>query len=144
MVVHEEFDVQIPSDTAEGHAIQERILKVLEDVEYSPRDVFSVRLALEEALVNAIKHGNGMAPDKQVRVECKVTPEEVWVRITDEGAGFNPDEVADPTDDDNLEIPGGRGIMLMRAFMSLIQYNEIGNQITLVKKRDEPQTDEAD
>ena len=62
MPVHEQFEVVIPSDTEAGQAVQERIVSRLESLEYSMRDVFGVRLALEEALVNAIKHGNGLDP----------------------------------------------------------------------------------
>ena len=75
MPVHEQFEVIIPSDTEAGQAVQERIVSRLESLEYSVRDVFGVRLALEEALVNAIKHGNGLDPDKTVRVNCLVHDE---------------------------------------------------------------------
>lgn len=135
MAPKDQFEVKIPSDTEAGHAVQERILQALEGLEYPPRDVFGVRLALEEALVNAIKHGNAMDPDKHVRVTCEVSYDQVRIEIEDEGPGFNPGEVADPTDDENLDCPGGRGIMLMRAFMNVIEYNDVGNRVTLVKLR---------
>jgi serine/threonine-protein kinase RsbW len=135
MTVHDQFEVRIPSVTSAGEAVQERILKALNELEYSPRDVFSVRLALEEALVNAIKHGNGMDPDKSVRITCEVGIEQVRIEIEDEGPGFVPSEVDDPTEDENLDRPGGRGIMLMRAFMSSISYNNSGNRVTLLKVR---------
>jgi serine/threonine-protein kinase RsbW len=135
MNLKDRFEVTIPSDTEAGHAVQERILQALEVREFPPRDVFGVRLALEEALVNAIKHGNSMNPDKVVRVACEVTQDEVRIEIEDEGPGFDPKEIADPTEDENLDCPGGRGIMLMRAFMNLIEYNPQGNRVTLVKLR---------
>lgn len=144
MAPKDQFEVKIPSDTEAGHALQERILKALEILDYPPRDVFSVRLALEEALVNAIKHGNGMDPAKQVRVSCEVTYEQVRIEIEDEGSGFDPNEVADPTDDENLDCPGGRGIMLMRAFMNVIEYNPTGNRVTLVKVRGLNNSDDED
>jgi serine/threonine-protein kinase RsbW len=133
MTVYDQFEVTIPSVTSAGEAIQERILNALNDLEYSARDVFGVRLALEEALVNAIKHGNGMDPDKSVRIACEVSGEQVRIEIQDEGPGFIPDELDDPTEDENLDRPGGRGIMLMRAFMSSVIYNQIGNHVTLIK-----------
>lgn len=144
MAPTDQFEVKIPSDTEAGHALQERILKALEVLEYPPRDVFSVRLALEEALVNAIKHGNGMDPTKQVRVACEVTYDQVRIEIEDEGTGFNPGDVADPTEDENLDCPGGRGIMLMRAFMNVIEYNPTGNRVTLVKVRGLSNDDDDD
>ena len=129
------FEITIRSRTEEGQAVQERIVKLLEKMDYPPRDVFGVRLALEEALVNAIKHGNGMDPEKSVRVDCRVAREKVRIEIEDEGIGFRPESIPDPTEDENLEKPGGRGIMLMRAFLDFVEYNDIGNRVVLVKQR---------
>ena len=110
----------IPSDLGEAERIQERIVGLLEAHEFPARDVFGMRLALEEAIVNAIKHGNGMDPEKSIRVNVLVDEERVLVEIEDEGLGFNPTDVPDPTCEENLERPGGRGIMLMRAFMTSV------------------------
>lgn len=140
MTYNEEFEVTIPSETAEGQAVQERIVGMLEERNFPVRDVFGIRLALEEALVNAIKHGNGMDPDKQVRVSCVIRPDLVRIEIEDEGEGFVPEDVPDPTEDENLEKPCGRGIMLMRAFLSAVEYNESGNCVILTKER-EPDTE---
>jgi serine/threonine-protein kinase RsbW len=129
----EHFEVTIPSDTSEGQAVQARIVEALEVREYPEKDVFSVRLALEEALVNAIKHGNRMSPDKSVEINCWISDERVRVEIQDEGEGFDRSHVPDPTLLENLERPCGRGIMLMGAFMNLIEYNEQGNKVILEK-----------
>lgn len=131
----ENFEVFIASDTAEGQAVQERIVKRLEELEFPPRDVFGVRLALEEAIVNAIKHGNGMDLSKTVRIAWTITDDRIRVVIEDQGKGFKPADVPDPTCDENLEKPCGRGIMLMRAFLNVCQYNKRGNQVTLEKIR---------
>ena len=130
-----EFDVTIPSDTSRGHEVQERILTQLEAVGFPDRDLFGVKLALEEGIVNAIKHGNGMDPSKSVFVQCAYDGIKVRVIIEDEGPGFDPGDVPDPTDDDNLEKPSGRGLMLMRAFMTTVEYNEKGNRVLLEKER---------
>jgi serine/threonine-protein kinase RsbW len=132
----EQFNVVIPSDTAKGQEVQERIVSRLEQLQYPPRDVFGVRLALEEALVNAIKHGNGMDPNKSVRIQWRIDPECVCVEIEDEGPGFIPAEIPDPTAEENLERPCGRGIMLMRSFMSRVEYSGRGNKVLLEKRRD--------
>jgi serine/threonine-protein kinase RsbW len=129
------LDITIPSDTAAGHDVQERIVGLLEQRGYPIRDVFSVRLALEEALVNAIKHGNGLDPAKSVRVHCDVGQDRVYVEIEDEGPGFVPDEVPDPTLDENIERPSGRGLMLIRSFMTSVEFNERGNLIRMEKGR---------
>jgi len=102
---------------------------------YPGKDIFAVRLGLEEALVNAVKHGNGNDPGKQVRVRYRVTPEEVVAEVEDEGQGFDPAGVADPTSPERLELPGGRGLHLMRRCLSSVRYNERGNAVTLCKRR---------
>lgn len=130
-----EFDVTIPSDTAEGHSVQEKILASLEEVGFPDKDLFGVKLALEEGIVNAIKHGNGMDPSKNVFVQCDYDGKRVRVVIEDEGPGFNPESVPDPTDDSNIDKPSGRGLMLMKAFMSHIEYNDKGNRVVLEKER---------
>lgn len=130
----EAFDVTIPSDTAKGREVQERIVKSLEAHGFAPRDVFGVRLALEEAIVNAIKHGNRMDPKKSVRIQWEVNSTFVKVSIEDQGAGFTPENVPDPTDEENLDKPGGRGIMLMKSFMTDVKYNDQGNILVMEKR----------
>jgi serine/threonine-protein kinase RsbW len=136
------FDVIIPSDTGKGREIQEQIIGSLESFGYAPRDVFGVRLALEEAIVNAIKHGNRMDPDKSVHINWEVDDAHIKVVIEDQGVGFDVTDVPDPTDEENLDKPGGRGIMLMRSFMSVVQYNGSGNILTMEKQRDEPEEED--
>lgn len=134
----QKWEEVIPSDTAAGQSVQERIIQLLETLRYDERDVFGVRLAIEEALVNAIKHGNRMDPSKTVRITCQIAPHKIRIEIEDQGEGFLPADVPDPTADENLERPCGRGIMLMRAFMSSIAYNASGNCVILEKHRSDP------
>ena len=129
-----QFDLWIPNDTAEAREVQERIIGLMEQNAWPMRECFGVRLALEEAMVNAIKHGNRMEPDKQVFIACELTAEEIMVVIEDQGEGFKPEDVPDPTEDENLENPGGRGIMLIRSFMNAVAYNDRGNRLTMIKK----------
>lgn len=133
----EEFEIRIPSSTTEGQKVQERIISRLEQIGFPSRGIFGVRLALEEALVNAIKHGNGLDPNKEVFVTCQISNDKVRVVIEDQGPGFRLQDVPDPTEDENLEKPGGRGIMLMRAFLSVVEYNERGNRVVLEKHRND-------
>ncbi len=129
-------ELTIPSDLAEARRVQERIEEALARAAYSEHDIFAIKLALEEALVNAIKHGNQMDPDKRVFVVYHVTPERFDIRITDEGEGFNPEEVPDPTLEINIERPCGRGLLLMRGFMTEVQYHGRGNVVSMAKVRD--------
>ena len=128
-------DFQIPSDTAEARRVQEEIEQQLRSLSYSDKEIFSIRLALEEALVNAIKHGNQMDRSKQVRVAYLVERERFDVFIADEGAGFDPQDVPDPTAPENLERPCGRGLMLMRHYMTAVDYNGKGNAVRMFKLR---------
>lgn len=129
------LEESFPSRTAEAKRILESILARLEGENWFPHDIFGVHLALEEALVNAVKHGNRMDEAKSVHVEVKLSPERLHVRIRDEGPGFKMEEVPDCTEDENLEKASGRGIMLMRNFMSFVEYNDIGNMVTMEKSR---------
>ena len=125
----------IPSETGAGQRVLEDVLGQLAAQEWGEHELHGVHLALEEALVNAIRHGNRSDKNKRVHVECKLSPSRLWVQIQDEGPGFNPEEVPDPTSPDRLEVPSGRGIMLMRAFMSRVEYNDIGNCVVMEKER---------
>ena len=90
------------------------------------------RVGLTEALSNAMLYGNGSDPQKRVLIEVDVRVEELAVRVTDQGVGFDPTVVPDPTLPDNLTKSGGRGIFLMKALMDEVQFNDRGNSVTLV------------
>jgi serine/threonine-protein kinase RsbW len=128
-------DLLIPSDTGEARRVQEQIERLLKIHQFGEREVFGIRLAVEEALVNAIKHGNQMDPSRKVRVAFQVSQEKFEVLIADEGEGFDPCDVPDPTAPENLERPCGRGIMLMRHYMTTVAYNERGNVVSMSKLR---------
>src|SRR3954462_5749894 len=93
--------------------VQAEIREALQSNRFGDRDQFSVELALEEALVNAIKHGNQLDPAKRVLVRYEVSGERFDIRIEDEGPGFTPVDVLDPTAPENLERPCGRGLLLI-------------------------------
>ena len=131
-------EVVIPSNTLAARAIQLRIVDLLEEHSYPSHDVMGVRLALEEVLMNAIKHGNKKDPAKVVRIQYAVTKEKVWVEVEDQGDGFRPEEVPDPTLPENLERPGGRGVFLIQRFMSAVEYSARGNQVRITKLRTAP------
>jgi serine/threonine-protein kinase RsbW len=131
-------EVTISSDLAEARRIQLEIAEAMHAAGYSEHDIFSAKLALEEALVNAIKHGNQLDNDKRVIVAHEVTPERVDIWITDEGPGFNPEEVPDPTAIENIERPCGRGLLLMKGFMSGVEYLGKGNVVHMWKIKGEP------
>ena len=124
----------IPSDLTAAKELEEQVLRELDRHGYSEVASFAVRLAMEEGLNNAIKHGNRRDQSKTVTVCYEVTAEEARITIQDEGPGFHPEDVPDPTADENLEKPCGRGIMLMHAYMDDVHYNDRGNKVFLVKR----------
>src|SRR5262249_5643267 len=98
-------------------SVLEPVAAAMTRLGYPSRDVFAVRLGLEEALVNAIKHGNRGDPGKRVRVRYRVTAEEVRAEVEDQGQGFDPDAVDDPLDEAEPARPSGRGLLLMRHYL---------------------------
>ena len=129
-------DFELPSERGASRLVTDELLDQLGRHEWSPADIFAIHLAVEEALVNAIVHGNRLDPAKLVRVSCEVSPELVRVRITDQGEGFDPASVPDCTLEERLEAASGRGVMLMRSFMTRIEYNSRGNSVLLEKRHD--------
>ena len=126
---------RFPTSTEEAKRILDGLLAQMSDRGWDEQDVFGVHLAVEEAMMNAIKHGNQLDPSKQVFVDLQLLQDQLTITIADEGDGFDPDKVPDPTDDENLELPSGRGLMLMRSFMNTIDFNERGNQVVMQKRR---------
>ena len=126
-------DVLIPSDPAEARCLQEQIERLLQDRRTNEQDIFSIKLALEEALINAIKHGNQMDRTKKVRISCRINVDRFDIHIADEGKGFDPDDVPDPMAVENLERPCGRGLMLMRHYMTEVTFNSRGNSVRMSK-----------
>ena len=126
----------IPSDYNAGREVQERILQDVERHGYSNDTAFAIRIALEEALVNAIKHGNRLDPSKKVHVESRVTPKRAEITIEDEGPGFDRASVPDPTLEENLDKCSGRGILLMEAYMNRVEWSRGGRRVHMVKKNE--------
>lgn len=117
-------------------AARDQFVEALEHGGYSPASVFAVRLAFEEALSNAFRHGHRDLPDETpVAVEYRIGPDEVEIVLEDRGPGFVVGDVPDPTLEENLELPSGRGILLIRAYMSQVEFNPTGNRIRMVYQR---------
>jgi serine/threonine-protein kinase RsbW len=89
-------------------------------------------------LTNAVKHGNAYDPEKKVTVRYAVTPETLVVIVRDEGPGFIPAAVPDPTSPERLSVPSGRGIMLLRAYMDEVEYRDKGREVRFAKHRSNP------
>lgn len=124
------------------HGVDEQSLEVEREIAQWARvclfpedEIAKIRIAVKEAVTNAYFHGNRQDPTKRVLVEYSVNNEEVRVRVSDEGTGFDPAEVPDPKAPERLTEPGGRGLLLLRELMTGVQYSPTGNQVEFWKRR---------
>jgi serine/threonine-protein kinase RsbW len=129
------IDMVIASDPVDARRVQDEIEVALKANQFTEKEIFGIRLALEEALVNAIKHGNNLDKSKKVHIAYGVRPERFDIRIMDEGPGFDPEDVPDPTAFENLERPCGRGLMLMRHYMNVVTFGPRGKPVHMSKLR---------
>lgn len=131
--------VVVESTQSSVVGVSRRIIAELEDNNFSQEDIFAVHLALEEAFLNAMKHGNKMDPKKEIKVDYLVTTDRVEISMMDEGEGFEPKDIPDPRRGENLYKMEGRGLLLMRSYMDVIEYNESGNCVRMVRYKEKPQ-----
>jgi FixJ family two-component response regulator len=134
--IHQTTHIETPSRVAYIPDIVYQIASSAVAVGFCQHDLDSnVKLALVEALTNAIEHGNQRQRGKMVKVDASLTSGTLKVTIADEGPGFDHKNQADPTSEENLLSERGRGIFLMRSIMDDVHYNEAGNAVTLLKHR---------
>ncbi len=135
IAVDKPVKITIASDQSAVRSLQDRVLKEMSHHAYDQQHQFAVKLAMEESLINAIKHGNRSDPKKKVIVEYLVGPSEVMLSVEDEGPGFQRHEVPDPTLDENIEKCSGRGILLIEAYMSSVSWSRGGRRVEMVFKK---------
>lgn len=128
--------ITLPPGRDDAQRLGDTVLEAVAAAGYPKAAQFAIRLALEEAVVNAFKHGHRELPgDVPIHVEYDVTPERVRIAVQDQGPGFDPGRVPDPTLDENLEVPSGRGLMLIRAYMTEAHHNDAGNRLEMTFDR---------
>ena len=127
--------VVVGGRTSAIESVCRKILTQLKDKGYNEKDIFAIHLALEEAFVNAVNHGNKKDPEKEVKIEYVVNDDKTEIFVSDQGEGFDSNDIPDPRCGDNLYKPGGRGIFLIKAFMDSVEYENNGTKIHMVKKR---------
>ncbi|MCU0707933.1 MAG: ATP-binding protein [Pirellula sp.] len=137
------LDKILPSELDAGHAVIDQLMAALETAGWMGRDLFHVQMAIEEAVVNAIEHGNKRDASKQVHVIFHVFQDRAELSITDQGNGFDHHNIADPTEEERLEQPRGRGVMLIRELMSEAKYNEKGNSLWMLKRRSPDESEDG-
>ena len=126
---------EIKSQSSELGKVCRQILAEAASSSFSGDDIFAIHLALEEAFVNAVKHGNKNDSNKKVSIDYSITDDKFEITVSDEGQGFHPDGVADPRSDENLCKSTGRGLLLIRSYMDKVEYSQKGNAIFMVKNK---------
>jgi serine/threonine-protein kinase RsbW len=136
--VHEKIEFELPSDLGLMNGVldylQERVAK-LGLIQPERSNLF---VALDEAFVNAVKHGNKNDPAKLVKISAELSPKEASFTVEDEGQGFDIREIPDPCDPANLFRTSGRGVLLIYNIMDEVEYNAQGNRVKMVKRPDAP------
>jgi len=129
-------ELTIPSDPEELPKVDEIAEKVAIEMKF-PKDLRDdIAIAVTEAVNNAIIHGNHEAPDKKVHITFTSQPDGLKVRVIDEGDGFDPDKMPDPTSPENILLEQGRGVFIIKHLMDYTEFKKVrgGMQITMVKK----------
>jgi len=136
--------LEIPTDV---RSIEDAVDYVMERCRtcetYQKRLRLNFRVGLTEALTNAMLYGNEYDPSKRVRVEVTLERGRLEARVTDQGRGFDPSTIPDPTEPENILKSGGRGLFLMRQLLDEVSYNDQGNQVTLVLRLEQGSALEA-
>ena len=138
---HERIDFVIPSLISLMHGILEYLMKRVEKLGVINPEDSNLFVALDEAFVNAVKHGNKFDMAKRVRIGVDISPEKARFTIEDEGEGFDVQSIPDPTDPQNLFKSSGRGVMFIYNIMDEVAYNTRGNRLTMVKLQNKEDTE---
>ncbi len=124
---------ELPSSLSAYHEFVQGVLEKLQVLGWEKGVLFGIHMALEESISNAIRHGNKEDTQKKVLVECELSASRFWIKVCDEGEGYSPDKVPDCRDEDHIELPGGRGLALMRAYMTTVEHSECGCCVMMEK-----------
>ncbi len=116
-------------------ALLEELCEVLERLEWPTADVFGIQMAVEEAVSNAYQHGNLEGKLGDVELQWLIDANTFHFEVRDQGQGFDESIVPDPTDAENLEKLTGRGLLLMRKFMTAVKFEDGGRLVVLQKTR---------
>jgi serine/threonine-protein kinase RsbW len=134
--VHEKIEFELPSDLALMNGVLEYLQERVAKLGLIKPERSNLFVALDEAFVNAVKHGNKSDPNKLVRITAELTPQEASFTVEDEGQGFDITKIPDPCDPANLFRTSGRGVLLIYNIMDEVEYNAQGNRVKMVKRPD--------
>lgn len=128
------FEYSLPSDPVVLSSFLEKVMQSITKCRCVTGNETDIEIALREALLNAVVHGNHEDPRKHVHVDCRCEPDEISILVRDEGQGFDADRVPDATVPENIHSPHGRGICLMRAYMDEVRFEECGRAVHMRKR----------
>jgi serine/threonine-protein kinase RsbW len=131
---HEKIEFELPSDLALMNGVLQYLLERVAKLGLIKPERSNLFVALDEAFVNAVKHGNKNDPTKLVRITAELSPKEACFTVEDEGEGFDVKTIPDPCDPANLFKSSGRGVLLMYNIMDEVEYNAQGNRVKMVKR----------
>lgn len=134
--LHEHIEFEVPSALSLMHIVLEYLMKRVEKLGVVRAEQSNLFVALDEAFVNAVKHGNKFDATKLVRISADVSRSEARFTIEDEGEGFDVNAIPDPLDPENLFKTSGRGVLFIFNIMDEVKYNERGNRLTMIKRSD--------
>jgi len=126
-------ELTVPSTLEQIRRVSDEILNALAAYSVSETALFNIKLCIEEAVRNAIVHGNKLQEGRSVRVAYQVDDNELVIEVEDEGSGFSIKNLPDPTKDENLLKESGRSVFLILNLMDRAEYNERGNKVTMAK-----------
>jgi len=135
--LHENIEFELPSALSLMHIVLEYLIKRVEKLGVIKSEQSNLFVALDEAFVNAVKHGNKFDAAKNVRITAQVSKQEARFTIEDEGEGFDVNSIPDPLDPMNLFKTSGRGVLFIYNIMDEVKYNERGNRLTMVKRSED-------
>ncbi len=138
--LHENIEFELPSAISLMHIVLEYLMKRVEKLGVIKPEKSNLFVALDEAFVNAVKHGNKFDARKLVRITAEVSKQEAKFTIEDEGEGFDVKNIPDPLDPSNLFKTSGRGVLFIYNIMDEVNYNDRGNRLTMVKRSDQTTT----
>lgn len=125
--------IEIPSEIGYIRKVSTEILEHLQRLRIDESIQFDVRLAVEEAVRNAIEHGHHRNKDLPIAVSYEVDKDKIEIEVEDRGEGFDLKKIADPRTRENLMKEGGRGVFLMFELMDEVRYNKKGNRVKMAK-----------
>jgi serine/threonine-protein kinase RsbW len=131
---HEKIEFELPSDLTLMNGVLQYLLERVAKLGLIAPERSNLFIALDEAFVNAVKHGNKNDSTKLVRVGAELSPKEACFTIEDEGEGFDVATIPDPRDPANLFKSSGRGVLLIYNIMDEVEYNAQGNRVKMVKR----------